>query len=354
RLAWRGAAGVADLATGRPMRPDLRHRVGSITKTFVATALLQLVGEGRLRLADPVARWFPRLAGLDPRVTVRMLLNHTSGINDYDHVIFADPAVVEEGPHYTPWQLVAIGLDQPPTGAPGATHSYSNTNYILAGLLLERLTGRDAAAEVTRRVLRPLGLRDTYFPGASPRIRGPHSRAYVPWVDGQPRDFTVYDVSWAWMAGGLISTTAELNRFYRALLGGKLLRPAQLAEMRRTVPVPPVDPSDSGYGLGLLFVALPCGTFWGHDGSVLGHITISLHSPDGRRQVSYAMNLSHYQTDPDALHPIDAALYRFLGTALCGPEPAAPAAAPERAGAVRSARPSVTLPAIESLRLPAR
>jgi D-alanyl-D-alanine carboxypeptidase len=313
---WRGAAGLADL-DGRPMRPGLRHRVGSVTKTFVATALLQLVGEGRLGLDDPVLRWLPRVPGLDRRVTVRMLLRHTSGIADYGQVIFATLEQIEENRPHAPLELARIGVALPPVGAPGEAHSYSNTNYILAGLVLQRVTGRDAAAEVTRRVIRPLGLRDTYFPGASPFIRGPHARGYVPWTEGL-RDFSVYGHSWAWMAGDLISTTADLDRFFRALLGGRLLRPAQVAQLRDTVPMPPSDPADAGYGLGVFWVATPCGPVWGHDGITLGYQTLSLHSPDGRRQATVATNISHYQATPEEDHPIDVAVADFLLTALCG------------------------------------
>jgi D-alanyl-D-alanine carboxypeptidase len=321
---WRGAAGVADLDTGRPMRPGLRHRVGSVTKTFVATGLLQLAGEGRLRLDDPVRRWLPELAGLDPRITVRMLLRHTSGLDDYLKVVYGTLEDIEANRAFDPWYLARVGVAMPPRAAPGGPHDYSNTNYVLAGLVLERVTGRDAAAELTRRIIRPLRLRDTYFPGAEPFIRGPHARGYVPWTDG-PRDFSRDRMSWAWMAGELVSTTADLNRFYRALFGGRLLRPAQLAELRDTVPMRPETPAAGGYGLGVFWAPSPCGPVWGHDGVALGYLTVSLHSPDGRRQATVAVNTTHYQESETQTHPIDVAVNDFLLEALCGrPDPAAP------------------------------
>jgi D-alanyl-D-alanine carboxypeptidase len=316
---WRGAAGVADVDGGHPARPGMRHRVGSITKTFVATTVLQLVGEGRVDLDAPVDRYLPDLLPRQNarRVTVRMLLNHTSGIGDYDTVLFQTYDDVERWRRrtITPRELVAIGLSEPWTNSPGAAWSYSNTNYILLGLLVEEVTGRPYAAEVRRRILRPLGLRDTYFPGTDPRIRGPHMRAYIPWPDGTLRDFSVYNMSWAWAAGELISTTRDLDVFYRALLSGRLLTPALMAQMQDTVPMDPSVPEAGGYGLGIYWLALPCGLGWGHDGGVIGQTTLSVHSADGSRQVSMAENMNFYDAPA-----IDEARIRFLLTAFCGPQ----------------------------------
>ncbi|GAA1368789.1 serine hydrolase domain-containing protein [Catellatospora chokoriensis] len=315
------AAGVADVSTGAPTRPGMRHRVGSITKTFTATVLLQLVGEGKLRLDAPIGRYLPAYA-VDG-VTVRMLLNHTSGIADYDHVIFATDVLLEENRHrtFTPAELAAIGLGQPPTDVPGAAWSYSNTNYVLAGMILEKITGRSVAHEITKRIIKPLGLRHTYLPGTGTRIHGPHAAAYIPWYDGVLLDFADYNMSWAWAAGELVSTTGDLNMFYRALLTGRLLRPAQLAEMQTTVPWVPGAPEYGGYGLGLYSNALPCGLAWGHDGLVLGHATISWHSPDGRRQVTVAQNMTHYVA-PGQPDPIADATIAMLVAQLCGEQPA--------------------------------
>jgi D-alanyl-D-alanine carboxypeptidase len=328
---WTPAAGVIDVRTGRPVRDGLQHRVGSITKTFVATTVLQLVGEGRVRLDAPISRYLPRLVPgeVGDRVTVRTLLNHTSGIGNYTNVLFQNPVedLVRVGQtRYTPEELVRIGLGAPPT--PAGIYSYSNTNYILAGLIVEKVTGRSYESEVTRRILRPLRLTDTYFEGDQPVIRGPHMHAYVPWVDGELRDFTRYRMSWAWAAGEIVSTARDLNDFYRALLTGKLLKPRLLAEMQTTVPMVPEAPEAGGYGLGLYSVQLPCGTFWGHDGGTIGHVTVSWHSPDGQRQMTYAQSMAYYQTSPTEPHPIDVAAFEFYLTALCDDE----AAATTRAG----------------------
>jgi D-alanyl-D-alanine carboxypeptidase len=329
---WRGASGVADVDTRRPVRPDMRHRAGSITKTFVAVAVLRQVERGRLELDAPVNRYLP---GLLPgergaKVTVRMLLNHTSHIGD--HVLGAFPSIREGSTSslddnrfrtFQPRELVAFGLAEPPTGEPGATPgAYSNVNYVIAGLLLEKVTGVDAERHIARDVIRKAGLRDTYFP-ASPRIRGPHSKAYESMYGliDPPRDYSVYDMSWGGTAGALVSTMDDLNRFYRALLRGELVGRPMLAEMQRTVTViaggAPVD-----YGLGIYFLDLPCGRFWGHDGGVFGMATQSLSSADGKRQISFGLNLTKYNrvNDDGTLepHPIDFAAVDHLLLALCG------------------------------------
>ncbi|XVV10469.1 serine hydrolase domain-containing protein [Actinoplanes sp. CA-131856] len=317
---WTPTTGVIDVKTGEPVRDGLRHRVGSISKTFLATTVLQLSGERRLDLDAPIGRYLPRLvpAEVGRRVTLRTLLNHTSGIGDYDSELIktAEDVVTLCETIYRPEQLARIGLAAAPT-EPGV-YSYSNTNYVLAGLIVEKVTGHSYRSEITKRVLKPLGLRDTYFEGADPLIRGPHMRAYVPWYEGELRDFTRCNMTWGWAAGEIVSTARDLNVFYRALLTGKLLKPSLLAAMQTTVP----DGTGGGYGLGLYYVDLPCGRVWGHDGGTIGHVTVSWHSGDGVRQVTYAQSMSFYQTSPDEAHPIDVAVIDFLATALCGDQAA--------------------------------
>lgn len=320
---WQGASGVADIATNRKVRPGYQHRVGSITKTFTATALLQLVGERRLDLDAPVSRYLPDL-GRDG-VTVRMLLNHTSGIGNYTNALFSTVESLEENRRRThdPRDLARLGLDMPSTNEPGARFSYSNTNYVLAGLILEKVTGRPAAWEISKRIILPLGLWQTYLPGRTTHILLPHSKGYIPWSATELRDFSVYNMSWAWTTGELVSTNGDLNKFFRALLTGKLLRPAQLAEMQTTVPFVEEFPEYGGYGLGLYSNALPCGMVWGHDGVVWGYGAISLHSPDGAKQFTLMQNVTHYQV-PGQPDPIAQALVNTMVTALCGPDTAGP------------------------------
>ncbi|MEV0419785.1 serine hydrolase domain-containing protein [Streptosporangium canum] len=331
---WSGAAGVADVRTKRPVHPRMLHRVGSITKTFTAVALLQQVERGKIELDAPVARYLPELIPGErgQKITVRTLLNHTSGIGDYISGAFpsfqqGSTASLDDNRFrdFSPEELVGFGLEAPSTGEPGQNWSYSNTNYIIAGLLLEKVTGAAAEPYITRHVIRKAGLRDTSFP-RTPLIPGPHSKAYESfygYID-PPRDYSVYDMSWAGTAGAVVSTMDDLNRFYRALLGGRLLGPAQLAQMRTTVPV--TDGQGNvvmNYGLGLYAQDLPCGRFWGHDGGVFGMGTFSLSSPDGRRQLSLGINLMKYQRfDENGVlqpHAIDFALGDHMLQALCGP-----------------------------------
>jgi D-alanyl-D-alanine carboxypeptidase len=320
RRVWTPTAGVIDVQTGKPVRDGLRHRIGSITKTFVATTMLQLAGERRVRLDAPIGRYLSRTlvpAEIGDRVTVRMLLNHTSGIGSYDTVLLkSEQDVVDLGrTDYTPEQLVRIGL----SGAPTTGWSYSNTNYILAGLIIQKVTGHSYRTEVSRRILQPLRLTDTYFEGADPEIRGPHMHAYVPWPpDGELRDFSHYNMSWAWSAGEMVSTAHDLDVFFRALLTGRLLTPALLAQMKTTVPRDPEHPEEGGYGLGIYWTQLPGGKVWGHDGSTIGHQTVSWHSEDGKRQMTYAQSMAFYQTSTTEPHPIDIAAANFALAALDG------------------------------------
>lgn len=330
RTTWAAASGVADVRTNRPVRPYMEHRVGSVSKAFTSVALIQQVQAGKLGLDDPIGRYLPDLVPGDrgQAITVRMLLNHTSGIGDY--VASAFPSLAERSgadiARYrfrtvAPAQLARWGLAAPPTGAPGATWSYSNTNYVLAGLILQKVTGVAAERYITRNVIRRAGLRHTYFP-TSPYIWAPHSRAYenlYGYID-PPKDFSTYNMSWASTAGALVSTMADLETFYRALLTGKLVDRAGLAEMEKTVPEG--DGSTGQYGLGIYKVTLPCGDFWGHDGAVFGMGTLVISSPNGKRQVDLGWNLMKYerldangQIEPNK---IDDALNAYGVAAACG------------------------------------
>jgi D-alanyl-D-alanine carboxypeptidase len=337
---WRGASGVADVTTGRPVTPDMRQRVGSITKTFTAAAVMQQVERGRIRLDAPIGDYLPQMVPGERgrKITVRMLLNNTSGIPDY--IRYAFPSLQTGSPQslednrfrqFRPAELIELGLNAPPTGEPGGrTGVYSNTNYLLLGRLLELVTGTPAEEYITRNVIQRAGLRHTGFPTGT-RIQGPHSRMYEAlWgLLDPPRDYSVYNMSWTGTGAALVSTTEDLNRFYRELLDGAIVNRSSLEQMQRTVPVVALDGSTIQYGLGLHKVDIPdCGTFWGHDGTVWGAGTISLTRADGQRQVSIAVNLQRWNA-PDSSgkpqhHPIDDALKTLYGQAMCGDGQAAP------------------------------
>ncbi|MEU7277204.1 serine hydrolase domain-containing protein [Streptomyces sp. NPDC045431] len=301
---WNGAAGVADRDTGRERHPNDRYRVASITKTFVATTVLQLEAEGRLDLDDTVDRWLPGVVrgnGHDGRkITLRQLLNHTSGIYDYT----ADPGFQAKafGPGFfqhrydtwTPRQLVGVAMGHRPNFAPGTDWAYSNTNYIVAGMVIEKATGRPYGKEIERRLIKPLKLRATSVPGTDARMPKPSGRAYSTLMAAEPNapvhDVTELNPSGAWASGEMISDSADLQRFVRALLKGRLLPPAQMKELTTTVPVEEGGPS-ARYGLGVFAVKLSCGTeVWGHTGGIHGSVSNVVATRDGEH--SLALNLN--------------------------------------------------------------
>ncbi|MFE7366942.1 serine hydrolase domain-containing protein [Streptomyces anulatus] len=292
--------GVADIERRTPLDPDSRFRIGSMTKTFTATALLLLVEEKNVHLDAPVERYLPGIVrghGNDGRkITVRQLLQHTSGLPDFlDHF---DPRDIVMDPlaHRDPLDLVNIALAHPPEFAPGAGWSYSNTGYLLVGMIIERVTGNTYGEEIERRVIEPLGLSETSVPGDDPTIPGPHPRGYVrPGDDAPLLDITAVNPSVGGAAGGMISSGSDVNRFLGALLGGELLHPAQLGEMMRTRPTGGSD--GRRYGLGLESKPLPRGgRYWGHTGDFLGYETAAGATVDGR-QATVMVNLGPGSSD---------------------------------------------------------
>ncbi|MEV5531028.1 serine hydrolase domain-containing protein [Streptomyces prunicolor] len=291
------ATGVSDTTTGRAARVTDKFRIASSTKAFVSTVMLQLVGEGRVSLDDTVEHWLPGVVdgnGNDGNaITVRQLLNHTSGLFNYTADFPEISSVADfEADRYTTWtpqQLVGIAMRHAPDFAPGTQWEYSNTNYILAGMIIQKATGHNWQQEVTRRIIRPLGLRDTSAPDTSARIPGQHLHGYSDFGDSGPTiDVTSLNPTAAGSAGAMISTTGDLTRFFSALLGGKLLRPAQLAEMKTTVRAASLDPVWPGarYGLGLMEIPLSCGgVYYSHAGDLMGYTTRDGVSADGRRTV---------------------------------------------------------------------
>ncbi len=291
------SSGVADLTTRRPPRADMRFRVGSITKTFVSTVILQLVAERRLRLDDTVDQVIPGVVQGNgyrgDKITVRMLLNHTSGIADYTRNPRIEEIAVTDPRHdFTLRELAEAGLEYPPDFPPGTSWRYSDTDYALLGMIIESVTGRTYVHEITKRIIRPLHLRGTYFPGTNPRIRGPHLSAYTP-ANGDParlKDTTEVNTTFARASGDMISTAGDLNRFDSALLAGRLLPGRLLRAMLRPVPgSQPYPGSDMfRYGLGTVIATPPCGVkVYGNGGTLDGWETWTGGTRDGRHTMSF-------------------------------------------------------------------
>ncbi|MFI6167584.1 serine hydrolase domain-containing protein [Nocardia sp. NPDC051052] len=318
-------AGFGDLNTHAPFPADGRVRIGSNTKTFVATVIMQLVAEGKVDLDAPIERYLPGLvqgSGNDGnRISVRQLLQHTSGLPDYLGHGSEDGIVQDHSEQLNPddealrWQhfdmtdLVRRAMTAPPNFEPGAKSVYTNTNYLIAGLLIERVTGHPAAEEIGRRIIEPLGLRDTYVPASGETtIRGAHPQGYHV-VHGKSVDFTDLDPSWGGTAGDMVATPTDLNRFFTALLAGKLLAPAQLAEMKRTVPFDRMPGAD--YGLALIHHTTPCGKeVWGHGGSIPGFETRNGVIADG---TAVTVTVNQLPTSEETAETVTA----VLDAALC-------------------------------------
>ncbi|MFG3126026.1 serine hydrolase domain-containing protein [Streptomyces sp. NPDC048201] len=316
RHGTRRASRYAD--AGRGIARADHFRAGSITKTFVATVVLQLAAEHRLSLSDTVEQHLPgllprlragtrhtgeesgRVAPAGPgraphlpptsppataprvdgtRITLRDLLTHTSGIADFAGATRGTVPL-------TPRQAVRLALALPP-GRPGR-HAYSSTNYVLLGMVVRQVTGHSYAAEAQRRIIAPLGLTGTSFPGSRRSLPAPHGRAYA--ADGS--DVTELDPRVAGAAGELVTTLDDLDRFYAALLGGALLPPRSLREMLDT------RAAHGAYGMGLYPARLPCGlTVWGHNGRIAGSYVRTAATADGRRVLTFRVN-TDAKTDP--------------------------------------------------------
>jgi D-alanyl-D-alanine carboxypeptidase len=323
RGEWVGSAGVRELGSSAKPPTNGRFRIGSNTKTFVATVVLRLVAEGRIGLDASVSGYLPRF-GLDPRITVRMLLQHTSGVFNHTGDYYdgtAMPGLPSTGEEwvdnrfhtYQPEDLVRFALSKPALFAPGTDWNYSNTNYTLAGLLIEQVTGHSYADEMRRRILRPLGLRDTVVPGARPGIPGPHAHGYYRYEDaGQWRtvDVTRQNPSLFFAAGDMISTTRDLQTFFSALQGGRLLPGPLLAEMR--TPHPKV-----GYGLGLFVEDAGCGvTVLRHNGSTIGYGALMYSTPDGSKTLTASVTAG--DAEIDLVNDYPRVLDRLLREVFCG------------------------------------
>ncbi|MEU7169794.1 serine hydrolase domain-containing protein [Streptomyces morookaense] len=328
RGEWVGSTGVRKLGEAAKPPTNGRFWIGSTTKTFTATLVLELVAEGKIGLDAPVAGYLPEL-GLDRRITVRMLLQHTSGLFNYaggeryddgtyvPGIPTADKEWVDNRFHtYQPEELVRFALSKRARFEPGTDQSYSNTNYTLALLLVEKVTGRSYAEEMQKRILRPLGLRDTMVPGNRTDIPGPHAHGYYRYQDaGQWKvvDVSRQNLSLLAGAGDMISSTRDLHTFISALLGGKLLPARLLAEMRT-----PHGKLGYGFGLWVQDVGADCGgTIVHHNGGAPGgYGALMISTPDGSKTLT--ASITGGDAAIDTAKEFGKATQRLIKEVFCG------------------------------------
>ncbi|MET9466012.1 serine hydrolase domain-containing protein [Streptomyces sp. NPDC006544] len=275
--------GVADKATGAPMKPDLHMRIGSETKTFTVTALLQLVDQGKIGLDDPIGTYITGVPNGD-RITLRQLAGMRSGLFNYSE----DPGFIKRyqadpSQAFTPQQLLAYSFKNPVQFQPGAEFDYSNTNLILLGLVIEKITGRPLHEVIQKDVVEPAGLHHTLFP-TSPEIPDPHAQGYTnQTASGRTVDSTGWNPSWGWAAGEMISDLQDLRSWAHTLATGTLLKPATQAERLKTTPM---NLPGDGYGLGIFNVQ----GWIGHNGSIPGYEVLPVYLPEARATMVILLN----------------------------------------------------------------
>ena len=302
---WTYAAGVRDLTTANPMATADTFRIASITKTFTATVILQLVDEGRIGLDDVLEPHIPGIANGD-RITVRQVLGMTAGIFDYvnDPIIAAnydlDPLMA-----FTPRQGLDVIRQHPADFAPGDHVQYSNSNYLLLGLIIEQVTGQTADVAITERIIRPLGLDQTVFP-TTPDLPEPFVRGYEsPAVGATLRDVTSSNPAVPWTAGAMYSTLADLRVWAKALADGTLLDPATQRD-RLAWNVFPGQKLDVRYGLGVLEV----NGLIGHSGGIFGYSSWMVHASEENATIVIATNRA--DNEGGSADPIFIQIIRLL------------------------------------------
>ncbi|WP_406838651.1 serine hydrolase domain-containing protein [Streptomyces sp. AHU1] len=277
------ATGVADTATREPMSVGSYVRIGSETKTFTVTALLELVDRHRVRLDDPISRYVPGVP--DGRnITLRQLAEMRSGLfpytsdADFQHDLLSDPQR-----SFTPRELLAYGFKHRNTFAPGARFEYSNTNLVLLGLVVEKAGGQGLRDFIHRRVLRPAGLRHTLFPKGAEFPR-PHPHGYTDQtLGGAVEDATDWNPSWAWAAGAMISDLRDLRHWAEVVATGTLLSPGTQAQRLKTLPT---GFPGLSYGLGIF----DANGWIGHNGSLPGYETVTVHLPSKKATLVIMIN----------------------------------------------------------------
>ena len=310
---WRFATGAATLEPRRAMRIGDRLRVASVTKTFVATVVLQLVREGRLALDDSVEQRLPGVLQAARRATVRQFLNHTSGLAGFPDEATFHRFREDLRLDVPARKAVDVATTSPELFEPGASWTYTNAGYEILGLLVERVTGQSLGRVLAKRIFEPLRLRHTSFepdPGHPNGIANGYALPgsdLLDWTATQPLDVTVAVGAGAGASGAIVSTVDDVARFYQALFSGELLPPEMLREMFRTVPTG-ATPGSNQQGLGVYRYERECGFAWGHGGVAAGYTTSVMASRDGRHIVAVAANGHNPQVE-DAIFATAERLY---------------------------------------------
>jgi D-alanyl-D-alanine carboxypeptidase len=308
------AFGVARVGETRPPRAGDRMKIASVSKAFSGAVALALVHRGALSLDDTIGGRLPELPAAWHAVTLRELLNHTSGLPDYTGSPAARRAVAASlGRSPAPEKLLRFVRDRPLRFPPGSRYRYSNSDNVAVALMVRAVTDQPYERELRRLVLAPLGLVHTSLP-RGPGLARPFMHGYTVEPPKRPEDVgTALAGGWAWASGGIVSTPRDLNRFIRADVGGRLFGVRERAEQRRVVVGGTSDPEGPGAnaaGLGLFRYRTSCGTVWGHTGNILGYTQFAAASPDGRRSATLSITS---QVTPAVL----AKFRRAAGLAVC-------------------------------------
>ncbi|MEJ7816042.1 MAG: serine hydrolase domain-containing protein, partial [Rubrobacter sp.] len=312
--------GVRNLKGGLPMRANDRMRLASTSKAFSGAVALSLVSKGDLSLNDTIGERLPSLPDAWSEVSLRQLLNHTSGLPDFTEdpdFLAALQASPEDAPR--PRKLLSFVEDEPLRFEPGSRYEYSNSDNVTVGLMVEAVTGRTYEGQLQEQVFRPLGLRRTFLPRGT-NLQKPYIHGY----DNDPSQQPPEDLSevlasgWFWASGGMVSTPADLNDFARGYVGGELFDLRTRGRQRQVVEGGKSDPPGPGKnsaGLGIFRYETRCGTVWGHTGNYPGYTQFLAASPNGNRSVAVSVNeqLSPVQGAPGVFD----ALRRAEGRAVC-------------------------------------
>jgi D-alanyl-D-alanine carboxypeptidase len=274
-VIYEKAKGVSNVESKLPMNKDMRFRIGSLTKTFTATVLLQLVDEKKITLDENIEKYFPNVPNAKS-ITVRMLGDMTSGLYNYsESKAFNDSMLADPKRKWKPEELIDVSLKNKVYFEPGKGWHYSNTNTTMIGLIIEKITGNTLPAEIKKRIIDKLGLKQTDF-AEVPEISGSYPRGYgeddATWVYPLVDVTTKYDPSWAWAAGAMISTVEDLKVYLKALTEGKLTSKEMHAERLKWG----LDKPEAKYGFGIFEIG---NGYYGHNGSYPGYHNISVHSP---------------------------------------------------------------------------